>query len=228
MHARLRPLVVLVLAATLLLVAAPAWAHVGVEVDSARPGATAEYTVSVPNESDVATTDRVDIQLPEGLDVVETHAGGGGWTMTVEDGVLVIEGGRIPVGDRGEFRFTATNPPQPVELIFPTIQTYSDGEEVRWVGEEGSDNPAPRVVLRGEPVARGTEAEPPAPSPSPPPAAANPTAAPSAAVTVAATPTASVTEPAGDGDGGLNPLVVSLVALAGIIAAVVAVTRGRR
>jgi uncharacterized protein YcnI len=32
-------------------------------------------------------------------------------------------------------------------LVFPALQTYSDGSVVRWIGAETSDTPAPRVTL---------------------------------------------------------------------------------
>jgi hypothetical protein len=32
-------------------------------------------------------------------------------------------------------------------LVFPALQTYSDGSIVRWIGNESSDTPAPRVTL---------------------------------------------------------------------------------
>ena len=32
-------------------------------------------------------------------------------------------------------------------LTFKALQTYSNGEVVRWIGPEGSDNPAPTVSV---------------------------------------------------------------------------------
>jgi uncharacterized protein len=32
-------------------------------------------------------------------------------------------------------------------LTFKALQTYSNGEVVRWIGPEGSDNPAPSVAV---------------------------------------------------------------------------------
>ena len=227
----MRATITVVVAVALLSVTAPAWAHVGMEVADPRPGATTTYTVSVPNESDDATTDLIELQLPEGLAVTDVKPGRGGWTMAVEDGVLVIEGGQIPPGERREFRFTATSPRQAGELVFPAIQTYSDGEEVRWVGEEGSDNPAAVVVLAGEPVA------PPPPSPeptseAPAPTATSeagtpvPTAAASDAQASAATSPPARAEP--DADSGLGTVPIVLLVLAALGVALSLVARNRR
>lgn len=229
MSFRRRASVVASVAVALLFVAAPAWAHVGIEIDDARPGATATYTVSVPNESDAATTDRIEIEIPAGVEVHDFRPGPG-WTMEVDDGVLVIQGGSIDPGEEREFRFTATNPMEQGEVAFPAIQTYSDGEEVRWVGEEGSDNPAPTVVYEGRPVA--TQAPETAPAPAPPTQAATQAASPApttpaatvAPASEAPTPTERATEePAGD--SGLPTVALALIFLALIGGGLVLVAR---
>lgn len=232
MTARLRTLTVAALTGAVLLLAAPAFAHVGVEVDNARPGATATYTVSVPNESETATTDRIEVQIPEGVQVQDVRPGRG-WTMRVDDGVLVIEGGTIDPGEERDFRFTATNPAEQGEVAFPAIQLYSDGEEVRWVGEEGSDKPAPTVVFEGRPVASRAPATTPAAAPTPAPTeAASPEPATPAPTPAPASETPGPTEIAADqpvADPGLGtvPIVLVVLGLIGLGLVLVA-RRGRR
>lgn len=230
----IRSVVIGVLAGALLLIAAPAFAHVGVETDNGRPGAQATYTVSVPNESESATTDRIEIQLPAGLEITDVAPGKGGWTMEAQDGVLVITGGRIQPGKRREFRFTAVNPRKEGEVTFPALQTYSDGEVVRWVGEEGSERPAPFVVLQGRPVPPPTEA-PTTPVPTTdasevePTEAASPDAAsPTPGATVGATPPAA-SEAVEKTDTGPSPALIALAVVAAIAIALALVARfGRR
>lgn len=231
MTPRVRTLALTSLAAAIVLIATPAFAHVGMEVANPRPGATTSYTVSVPNESESATTDLIELQLPEGLEVTGFKPGRGGWTMTVEDGVLVIQGGQIEPGERRDFSFTAISPRQAGELVFPAIQTYSDGEEVRWVGEEGSDKPAAVVVLSGRPVA----APPPSPEPTneaPSPAVTS--AAPSPVPTAPASdvpPSAEASDPADDdpaADSGAATLPIVLIVLAALGVALTLVARNRR
>src|SRR3712207_4663432 len=148
MQPKFRPVLVGVLAAMLLLVAAPAFAHVTVRTDNAAPEAFAKYTVRVPNEKDDASTVRVDLQMPDGFSI------GGyqpvqGWDISVENNVLVIDGGEIEPGQFQEFSFSAQNPAEEGDLQFPAIQTYDDGQKVRWVGDENADEPAPVVMIAG-------------------------------------------------------------------------------
>lgn len=148
--------------------ASPAFAHVGVDVDDNRPGARARYTVSVPNESETADTVEVAVELPEGLDVVRVEPPPT-WDMVERDGVLTISGGSLPPGGSQDFLFVAFNPPQRGEVAFPALQTYSDGEVVRWTGEPDSDQPAPVVTYEGQPVPRPTPPTDPRVTPPPPP-----------------------------------------------------------
>lgn len=130
------------------LLALPAAAHVTVSTDNPEPGGFAVYTVRVPNESDTASTVSVEVQIPEGLEA-SRYQPMNGWTMSIEDGVFVVEGGIIAPGEFQDFRFQARNPEEAGELAFAAIQTYDDGETVRWTGEEGSDTPASIVALGG-------------------------------------------------------------------------------
>lgn len=237
---RFRAVSPLVVAMSLLVLAAPAWAHVGVETDNERPGAQANYTVSVPNESDSATTDRIEIQLPAGLEITDVAPGKGRWTMDEQDGVLVITGGKIQPGQRREFGFTAVNPRDEGEVTFPALQTYSDGEVVRWVGEEGSDRPAPVVVLQGRPAPASTEAPtteaPTTQAPATEVSEAQPTAlasedaaSPTPGVTVTATPADTPSEAADETATGPSPVLIALAVVAGIGIALALVARfGRR
>lgn len=133
-------------AATLMLVALPALGHVTVQVDDAEPEAFAVYTVRVPNESDTGATTRVEVRIPEGIQA-SRYQPKPGWTMSIADGLLTIEGGAIGPGQFEEFRFQARNPDASGPISFAAIQTYDDGEVVNWTGEPGSDSPASVVEI---------------------------------------------------------------------------------
>jgi len=138
--------------ATLLLVAAmalPALAHTTVRVDTPVPGAYAVYTVRVPNESDTASTERIEVQMPEGLDA-SRYEPEPRWEIAIADGVMTIEGGTIAPGEFKDFRFQAQNPEEPTELRFNAVQTYDDGEVAEWIGDEDTDRPASFVEIVGE------------------------------------------------------------------------------
>lgn len=205
------------LAAILVVLSAtPALAHVHIDIDETRPGARARYTVSVPNESDSADTIQVEVQLPEGLEV-QRHRPPEGWEMADDQGVLTISGGALPPGATAEFRFVATNPPRRGEEAFPSIQTYSDGEEVRWIGEPDSDHPAPVVRYSGSPVEQPTQPEHNATEIGPPPSASpSPSLSPEPTDEPTASPTAEPTAtepPAATDDGGLPVPVLIIIGL---------------
>ena len=57
-------------------------------------------------------------------------------------------------------------------LAFKAVQTYSNGEVVRWIGPPDADEPAPQVKLTSAPAEEGA-AEPAAAEQAPPPAEAD-------------------------------------------------------
>lgn len=144
-----RALVVGVLAATLILLpASAALGHVTVRADNVAPGGYAKYTVRVPNESDSASTIKVEVKLPAGFEGASVQPKPG-WVVELTGGVLTLSGGKIGPGQFDEFSFSARNPEAPADLIFPAIQTYDDGKVVNWTGQPGSDEPAAVVKIAG-------------------------------------------------------------------------------
>ena len=146
MHTARRCSVLLLTVVMLGLLAAPAWAHVSVKVDNPAPEAFAKYTVRVPNEADDAETVKVEVQLPDGYDEIR-YQPLAGWDISVADGTLIIEGGELAPGTFQEFGFSTQNPAEEGDVTFPAIQTYSNGDVVRWVGDPDSDKPAAVVAI---------------------------------------------------------------------------------
>lgn len=134
------------LAVMVVMVALPAAAHVTVSTDNPEPGGFAVYTVRVPNESDTASTVRIEVQMPEGLSA-SRYQPRGDWDLAFEGDRLIIEGGEIGPGQFEDFRFQARNPEETSELSFPAVQEYDDGESVAWAGEPESDTPASVVAI---------------------------------------------------------------------------------
>jgi uncharacterized protein YcnI len=159
--------------AVLVLVAAPALAHVTVDPDSV-PKGTSDVVLSfrVPNEEPSANTTKIDMQLPQDhpiavVDVRPTN----GWTaqvtmthlatpITTDDGSfsdiaseIVWTGGQIAPGQYESFEVLAQGIPSDADSVsFPTIQTYSDGTIVSWIdptvaGQPAPDHPAPVLTL---------------------------------------------------------------------------------
>ncbi len=145
-----------------LLAAAPAQGHVTVQPEEAATASFTRFVVRVPNERDGAATVKVEVQLPEDL-VAVSFQPAPGWQRTVErrprrapvdvfgervtDYIASVtwQGGRIEPGEFEEFGFSARTPAEPTTLKFPALQTYQEGEVVRWTGPADSEEPAARV-----------------------------------------------------------------------------------
>jgi uncharacterized protein YcnI len=157
-------------AAAALVVPAAAQAHVTVQPTSAPAGAFTEEVVRVPNESDTASTTKVDLQLPPGF-VSASYEPAPGWTVKVtkqklakpvqtDDGPVTEEvrritwtgdgsaQGKIAPGQFMDFPLSVQIPDKAgTKLTFKALQTYDDGKVVRWIGAPGSDEPAPQVAV---------------------------------------------------------------------------------
>jgi uncharacterized protein YcnI len=157
----------------LVAVAAPAWAHVKVNPDSAPKGSDAVLAFVVPNEKDKATTTRVVVQFPRDHPIAEALVEAiPGWTgeasqfkltkpIVTSDGTFnqavdkvtwTATGAGIAVDHFQQFRVSVGLPDDADSLAFPTIQTYSDGSTVNWIqvtppGGPEPDDPEPVLTL---------------------------------------------------------------------------------
>jgi uncharacterized protein YcnI len=154
--------------------ALPASAHVGIDPESVPKGSeAATLTFNVPNEKDGATTTKVEIAMPEGHPMSFVSAQPiAGWQLSVEKAKLdqpvksgegediteavsrvVWSGGAIGAGQFQQFVLRVGPIPDDVgSLEFKTLQTYSDGDIVRWIdstppGGEEPEHPAPTLQL---------------------------------------------------------------------------------
>ncbi|SCE77318.1 Uncharacterized protein YcnI [Micromonospora coriariae] len=154
--------------------AGPASAHVTVNPTEATQGGYARVAFRVPNESDTASTTKVEVVLPENAPVgsVSTMPVPG-WTVAMEkrkvDPPIEVHGSPITeavakltwtaTGDAGvkpgqfqEFPVSMGPLPQVDSMVFKTLQTYSDGNVSRWIDEpaaggEEPEHPAPVLTL---------------------------------------------------------------------------------
>lgn len=155
---------VLVLACGGLLLAPPvAQAHVSADADAAAPGERTTVRFRVPNESDTADTVTLKVAFPADHPLASVAPQiMPGWdaeitTSTLDEpldnqgspvteAVTEIEwtGGTIPPGQYQEFPVRiGPLPGDTDELVFKVVQTYSDGEVVRWIDEEEPGQPEP-------------------------------------------------------------------------------------
>ncbi|MEU4642422.1 YcnI family protein [Micromonospora sp. NPDC023814] len=154
--------------------AAPASAHVTVNPQEATQGGYGRFAFRVPNESDTASTTKVEVVLPENAPVgsVSTMPVPG-WTVAVEkrkvDPPVEVHGSQlteavakltwtatgnagVKPGEFQEFPVSMGPLPQVDTMVFKTLQTYSDGNVQRWIeeptpGGEEPESPAPVLTL---------------------------------------------------------------------------------
>lgn len=154
-------------------------AHVTVSSQDAAPGGYGKLTFRVPNESDTARTVALRIQIPEQAAMASLRAmPAPGWTVTttterlaepleahgrrITTYVSVVEfraedGAGIGPGEFGEFALSGGPFPDLDAVSYPTVQSYSDGNEAAWIepvvdGAE-PEYPAPTLTLAAAPEA---------------------------------------------------------------------------
>ena len=166
-----------------------AGAHVTLNPGESEAGGFARFTVRVPNERDNARSTKVTLQFPESVISArfQPHPTCRRTTTMARLAEPIEEEGEEPITERiasvtwtcpgiapdefEEFGVSFQVPETPgEELLFPALQTYSNGEVVRWIAPDPeADTPAPRITVL-PPEEEGAEAQA-ASSPPPPPAA---------------------------------------------------------
>lgn len=167
-------------AVVLLVLSAPlaASAHVKITPNTAAAGDDIEVTFRVPNEEEKAGTVKVEIDLPTKTPFADAeYQPVAGWSARIveaklpkpirNDGVEVTQapvkiiytakpGVEIKAGQFQEFPVALDLTPNTGSVEFPTIQTYSNGDVVKWNeptpadGDE-PDNPAPTLYINDPP-----------------------------------------------------------------------------
>jgi len=134
-------------------------------------GTDVGLTLRVPNEKDNASTVTVRVSLPLGTPLIGVLVRPlAGWAATVttaklakpvktDDGTITEAasqitwtGGRIGPGQYQDFDFEVSQLPVAKELEFKVLQTYSDGDVVRWIDftTTGPEHPAATLSLSGD------------------------------------------------------------------------------
>ncbi|GAA4942456.1 YcnI family protein [Actinoplanes utahensis] len=153
--------------------AGPASAHVTVSPGSATQGGYTKVAFRVPNESDTASTTKLEINLPIDAPVGSVSLKPvAGWTAATEKSKLptpvkvhdseiteavtkitwtAAAGSEIKPGTFQEFDVSLGPLPQRDQMVFKALQTYSDGTIVRWIDEpttDGTEPESPAPVLK--------------------------------------------------------------------------------
>lgn len=175
--------------ALVLMTAGVALAHVTINPKSAVKGSYTVLTFRVPNETDNADTTELDVQLLQNPDAPIPSVSVKpvpGWTARVTNeklatplktkagdvteaaSVVKWTGGSVKPGEFQEFELSVGPLPSNVDqLVFPTVQVYSNGQNVRWVelpkpGAAEPEHPAPvlKLVAADAATAAGATAAP--------------------------------------------------------------------
>jgi uncharacterized protein YcnI len=165
-----------------------ATAHDTLSSPDAKPGGYAKLVFRVPSESDTAGTTKLVVSLPkdrpfssvgaqvkDGWKVVKTteklpapvKVGDVTLTEAITTVTWTAAAGGVPPNDFDEFALSVGRIPEGVDTLnFPAVQTYSDGEVVKWqqIAKDSADkpeHPAPSLKLTTAitPVAATTDAE---------------------------------------------------------------------
>ncbi|GAA4192645.1 YcnI family protein [Streptosporangium oxazolinicum] len=185
--------------------ALPALAHVTINPGTAQQGGFTKVAFRVPNERDDASTTKLEVTFPTDHPLAFVSVKPvPGWDVKVVEGKLpkpitteygelteavtkvTWSGGKIDPGQFQEFEVSmGTLPTDTDQLVFPTTQTYSGGEVVKWADEPKADGseperPAPTLKLTpasaegdGHGTASATPSAPAVSAPSVAPAAAS-------------------------------------------------------
>jgi uncharacterized protein YcnI len=158
--------------AALVVLAGTAFAHITVTPSSAPQGSSAELTFKVPNEEASADTVEVQVKIPTDHPIAQLLARPvPGWAVQVQtvklakpvvtdDGQFTTAvsevtwtGGKILPGQYQDFSVSADPlPTGTAQLVFKALQTYSNGDIVRWIdvpqhGQPEPGHPAPVLTL---------------------------------------------------------------------------------
>ena len=167
--------------AAVLLIAPAAGAHVTLQPEELVAGDFSRVDVRVPNERDNAGTTKVVVEMPPGFLFVSSEPVSG-WNIEIKmrkldkpveqfgeqiteevDTVTFTADGEanaIGPGQFQDFGLSVGVPDKAGTLTFKAMQTYSNGEVVRWIGPPDSESPAPQVQLAAAPAEEGGAAAP--------------------------------------------------------------------
>jgi uncharacterized protein len=161
-----------VAAAGIVLAAPMAEAHVTPDPDEAPHGGFTTVVFRVPNERDDASTTGVEIGFPTDTPIASVSVQPvPGWQYTTQTATLpepietddgevteavtsvTYTGGAIKPGEFQQFPIEmGPMPDEGDQVLFPTLQTYDNGEIVRWIDQPNPDgtepeHPAPAITL---------------------------------------------------------------------------------
>src|SRR5262249_8623834 len=156
--------------------AGPAFAHVEIEREGeVSSDGVVNAQITVPNEEANAATTQLDFDFPDTPALTSVQpAAVPGWTATVVKSPsgnvtsVVWKGGPLSGDAKVVFPLTIGNFPAGTKTVtFKALQTYNNGDVVRWIeatpaGGAEPEHPTPVLVVRGKQVSDDDDAATPA------------------------------------------------------------------
>jgi uncharacterized protein YcnI len=138
----------------LFIFAGAASAHVTVQPKETAQGKYETFTVKVPSEKADVKTIKIEVKVPEEVNITRFEPKPG-WTYeTQKDAsgkiisvIWTAEGEGLSSTDFGQFNMNGKVADDATEIVWKAAQTYSDGSIVEWAGEENSDYPSSVTVV---------------------------------------------------------------------------------
>jgi uncharacterized protein YcnI len=136
------------------LFAGAASAHVTVVPSETAQGKYEVFTVKVPSENETIPTTKIEVKIPEDVNVTRFEPKPG-WTYEIQKDetdkitsvVWTTEGKGLSPTEFGMFNMSGKVGDEATEIVWKAYQTYQDGSVVEWVGAEDADKPASVTVV---------------------------------------------------------------------------------
>lgn len=134
--------------------ASVASAHVTVQPNETSQGKYEVFTVKVPTESDDVPTTKVEVKIPDTVDVTRFEPKPD-WSYEVQKDdsgkitsvIWTSKGEGLSATEFGMFNMSGKVGDDAKEIVWKAYQTYKDGSVVEWVGAEDAEKPASVTVV---------------------------------------------------------------------------------
>jgi uncharacterized protein YcnI len=136
------------------LFAGAASAHVTVQPKETTQGSYEVFTVKVPSENETVPTTKIEVRIPEDVNVTRLEPKAG-WTYEIQKDdtdkitsvVWTAEGEGLSPTEFAIFNMSGKVGDEATEIVWKAYQTYKDGSVVEWVGAEDAEKPASVTVV---------------------------------------------------------------------------------
>lgn len=124
-------------------------AHVTVVPNETTQGKYEVFTVKVPSENETIPTTKIEVKIPEDVDVTRLEPKPG-WSYELQKDVSgkitsitwTSEGEGLSPTEFGIFNMSGKVGDDAKEIVWKAYQTYQDGSVVEWVGAPDAEKPA--------------------------------------------------------------------------------------